>query len=159
MKHDFLRCKPANTPMEANVDLYFDDSHILDDSERYKRLIGKLIYLTVTKPNITFVVRVLSKFIHQPRETHWLAAMRVLPYIKSCLGKGLVYKKYKHIRISLYSDSKYANDRGDRKSTTGYCTFVGGNLVTWRSKKQDIVSRSSAEAEYRAMSHTACEIV
>ena len=64
-----------------------------------------------------------------------------------------------HVRIFGYSDSGYAGDRGDRKSTAGYCTFVGGNFVTWRSKKQDIVSRSSAEAEYRVMAHTACEMM
>ena len=68
--------------------------------------------------------------MHQPRETHWLAAMRVLVYIKSCPGKGLVYRKHGHVHSSEYSDSEYACDRGDRKSTIGYCTFVGGNLVT-----------------------------
>jgi len=64
-----------------------------------------------------------------------------------------------HVRIFGYSDSGYAGDRGDRKSTAGYCTFVGGNLVAWRRKKKDVVSNSSAEAEYKGMTHTACEIV
>ena len=68
--------------------------------------------------------------MHQPRETHWLAAMRVLTYIKSCPGKGLLYRKHRHVHISEYSDSKYVGDRGDRKSTTGYYIFVGENLVT-----------------------------
>ena len=77
--------------MEPNVNLKFDDSHTLDDPGRYRRLIGKLIYLTVTKPDITFVVGVLSRFMHQLRETYWLAAMRVLAYIKSCQRIGLVY--------------------------------------------------------------------
>jgi len=131
------------------VNLWFDNSYILDELGRYKRLIGKLIYLTVTKPDITFTVGVLSRFMHQPRETHWLAAMRVLPYIKSCPRK----KKHGHVCISGYSDSGYAGGRGDRKST------IGGNLVTWRSKKQDIVSYLSAKAEYRVMAHTACEMV
>ena len=97
--------------------------------------------------------------MHQPRETHWLAAIRILTYIKSCPRKGLVYIKHGHVRISEYSDSGYIGDRKDRKYTTEYCTFVGGNLVTLRSKKQDIVSRLSTEAEYRAMAHTACEMV
>jgi len=96
--------------------------------------------------------------MHQPRETHWLVAMRVLSYIKSCPGKRLVYRKHSHVRISGYFDSGYVGDPGDRKSTTGYCTFFGENMVTWRSKKKD-VSRSSAEAEYRVMVHTACEMV
>ena len=73
--------------------------------------------------------------MHQLREAHWLAAMRILAYIKSCPGKGLMYRKHEHWRISGYSDSGHAGDRGDRNSTTGYYTFVGGNIVTWRSKK------------------------
>jgi len=112
------------------VNLWFDDSHTLDDPGRYRRLIGKLIYLTVTRPDITFPVGVLSIFMHRPRETRWLAAMRVLTYIKSCPEKELVYRKHGHVHISGCSDSGYAGDRGDMKSTTGYCTFVGGNLVT-----------------------------
>jgi len=152
-----LGCKPANTPMEANVYLWFNDSHTLNDSGRYRRLIGELIYLTVTRPNITFVVGVRSRFMHQPRETHWLAAMRVLVCIKSGPKKGLVYRKHRHVHISGYSDSGYVGDREDRKSTTGYCIFVGENLATWRSKKQD-VSLSSVETEYRAMAHT-CEMM
>jgi len=130
-----LGCKPANTPIEANVDLWLNDSHILDDLGRHKRLIRKLINLTVTRPDITFALGVLSKFMHQPRKTHWLAVIRVLTYIKSCPGKELVYRKHRHVRISGYSDSGYAGDRRDRKSSTGYYTFVEGNLVTWRNKK------------------------
>ena len=93
--------------------------------------------------------------MHQPRETHWLATIRVFTYIKSCPGKGLVYKKHGHVSICLNLDAGYAGNRGDRKFITGYCTFVEGNLVTWRNKKQNVVSRSSAEAKYRAMTHTA----
>jgi len=70
-----------------------------------------------------------------------------------------VYRKHEHVRISGYSDSGYAGDREDKKSIISYCTFVRGNLVTWRSKKYDVVSRSSAEAEYRVMTHTICEVV
>ena len=115
--------------MKANADLWLADSHALDDSRRYRRLIGKLIYLTVTRPDITFVIAVLSKFLHQHREAHWLVATRVLAYIKSCPKKRLVYRKHRCVPISGYSNSGYAGDR-DKKSTTGYCTFVGGNLVT-----------------------------
>jgi len=68
--------------------------------------------------------------MHQPKEIHWLAAMKVLPYIKSCPRKELVYRKHGYVHMSKYSDSGYADDRGDRKSTIGYCTFVERNLVT-----------------------------
>jgi len=153
-----LRYKLASTLMEANVDLWHDNSYLLDDSGQYKRLIEKLIFLTVTRSDITFTFGVLSRFMHQPKEIHWIAALKILAYIKSSPEKSLLYKKHEHVRIFGYSDSEYAGDKGDRKSTTGYCTFVGGNLVTWRSKKQD-VSRSSTEAEYRAMARTTCEMI
>jgi len=68
--------------------------------------------------------------MHQPREVYWTAALRILVYIKSSPEKGLLYKKHRHVRIFGYSDSGYAGNKGDRKSTTGYCTFVGGNLMT-----------------------------
>ena len=91
--------------------------------------------LTVIRTDMTFIIGVLSRFMHQPKEIHWLVAMRVLAYIKSCPRKELVYRKHGHVHIFGYSDSGYADDRGNRKSTTGYCTFVERNLVTWRSKK------------------------
>ncbi|XP_020242757.1 uncharacterized protein LOC109820971 [Asparagus officinalis] len=123
--------------MEVNVDLWRDNSPLLDDASRYRRLIGKLIYLTVTRPDITFIVGVLS----------------------SCPGKGLMYKKHGYLHIYAYSDAGYAGDIGDRKSTSGFCTFIGGNMITWRSNKQYVVYRSSAEIEYRAMAHTVCEMI
>jgi len=73
--------------------------------------------------------------MHEPREAHWSAALRILAYIKGCPRKGLVYRKYGHVHVSGYSDSGYAGDRGDMINTTGYCTFIGGNFVTWRRKK------------------------
>ena len=102
-----------------------DDSHTLDDPGRYNRLIGKLIYLMMTRSYITFVVGVLSRFTHQPRETQWLVVLRVLAYIKSYPRKGLVYREHEHVRISGYSNSGYTGDQRDRKSTTGYCILVG----------------------------------
>ena len=94
-----------------------------------------------------------------PRITHWEGALRVLAYIKRAPGKGLIYRHHDHLRIKAYFDIRYVRDKGDRKSTAGYCTYVGGNLVTWHSRKQKFVSCSSVEAEYRAMAATACEMV
>ncbi|XP_020266951.1 uncharacterized protein LOC109842493 [Asparagus officinalis] len=125
-----LECKPASTPMEVNVDLWRDDTSLLDDAGQYRRLIEKLIYLIFTGPDITFAVGVLSRFMHKPREVHWTAALKILAYVKSCPGKGLLYKKHGHTHISAFSDAGYAGDMRDRKSTLGFCTFVGGNLVT-----------------------------
>ena len=83
----------------------------------------------------------------------------MLAYIKGAPGKGLLFEKHGHLNIEAFSDSSYVGDKADRKSTSGYYTYVGGNLVTWRSKKQNVVSHSSAEAKYRSMAQIACEMV
>ena len=106
---------------------------MMADANRYRRLLGKLIYLTLTRPDITYAVSVLSHFMHEPRMVHWEGALRVLAYIKRAPSKGLIYRCHDHLRIEAYSDVGYAGDKGDKKSTTGYCTYVEGNLVTWRS--------------------------
>ena len=97
--------------------------------------------------------------MHEPRTVHGQGTLRVLAYVKRVLGKGLVYRKMSHLQVEAYLESGYARDKGDRKSTFGFCTYVGGNLVTWQSKKQGIVSRSSAEVEYRSMARTVSKMM
>ncbi|KAA0035929.1 Cysteine-rich RLK (RECEPTOR-like protein kinase) 8 [Cucumis melo var. makuwa] len=118
---------------------------------------GKLIYLSHTRPDISFAVSVVSQFMQAPYEKHMEPVNRILRYLKNTPGKGLMFRKTNRKTIEAYTDSDWAGSVIDRKSTSGYCTFVWGNLVTWRSKKQSIVARSSAEAEYRAMSLGICE--
>ena len=89
----------------------------------------------------------------------FVRALRVLAYIKRAPGRGLIYRRHDHLCIEAYSDTGYAGDKGDRKSTIGYCTYIGGNLVTWRSQKHKVVSCSNAKCEYRAMAETAREMV
>ncbi|KAJ9554960.1 hypothetical protein OSB04_009574 [Centaurea solstitialis] len=132
-----LGAAPAKTPMEQGTKLS-DDSEPLRDLEKYRRLIGRLIYLTVSRPDITYAVHVLSRFMHQPRKDHWNAALRVVRYLKGApdwLGCPMT-----------------------RRSTTGYCVFLGDSLISWRSKRQKTVSLSSAEAENRAMAGACCEL-
>ncbi|XP_071927547.1 uncharacterized mitochondrial protein AtMg00810-like isoform X1 [Coffea arabica] len=154
-----LGCRPVDTPMDPNVKLAGDQGALLDDPKQYRRLVGKLNYLTVTRPDISFAVSVVSQFLDTPRTSHWDAVIRILRYLKSAPGKGLLYQNHGHTDIEGYSDADWAGSASDRRSTTGYCVFVGGNLVSWKSKKQTVVSRSSAESEYRAMAHTVCELV
>ncbi|RVX07421.1 Retrovirus-related Pol polyprotein from transposon RE1 [Vitis vinifera] len=122
-----LGAAPIDTPMERGLKLS-DKSDLLKDQGRYRRLVGRLIYLTVSRPDITYAVHVLSRFMHQPRKAHMEAAFRV-------------------VRCPL-----------TRRSTTGYCVFLGPSLISWRSKRQKTVSLSSAEAEYRAMTGACCEL-
>uniref|UniRef100_A0A2N9FUB4 Integrase catalytic domain-containing protein n=1 Tax=Fagus sylvatica TaxID=28930 RepID=A0A2N9FUB4_FAGSY len=154
----YLGSKPVATPMESNLKLMPDEGEFIDDPDTYRRLVGKLIYLTITRPDISYAVSVVSQFMTNPRVPHMNAVIRILKYLKNAPGRGLFYRSSGHLRIEGYTDADWAGSPSDRKSTTGYCTFIGGNLVTWRSKKQSVVARSSAEAEYRAMAHSTCEL-
>ncbi|KAL4025768.1 hypothetical protein IC575_014173 [Cucumis melo] len=152
-----LGCRPADTPIEFNCKLGNSDNQVPVDKEQYQRLVGKLIYLSHTRPDISFAVSVVSQFMQAAYEKHMEVVNRILRYLKNTPGKGLMFRKTNRKTIEAYTDSDWAGSVIDRKSTSGYCTFVWGNLVTWRSKKQSVVARSSAEAEYRAMSLGICE--
>ncbi|RVX00895.1 Retrovirus-related Pol polyprotein from transposon TNT 1-94 [Vitis vinifera] len=146
-----LGCKPAETPMDTTVKLEESDGSAPVDKGRYQRLVGKLIYLSYTRPDIGLSVSVVSQFMNNPTEKHMTAVIRILRYLKMTPGKGLFFQRITKKEIEIFSDADWAGSVTDRRSTSGYCSFVWGNLVTWRSKKQSKVARSSAEAEFRAM--------
>lgn len=125
--------------------------------DRYQRLVGKLIYLSHTRPDIAFAVSLVSQHMHSPKESDLEAVYKILRYLKGSVGKGLLFKKGERKEVEVFTDADWAGSIEDRRSTTGYCTFVWGNLVTWRSKKQNVVARSSAEAEFRAVAQGICE--
>jgi len=97
--------------------------------------------------------------MHSPSKEHMKVVTQVLRYLKSSPGKGILFKKGENLKIKRYTDADWARSIEDRRSTSGYFTFMGGNLVTWRSKKQEVVARSSAEAEYRGMAKAICELL
>ncbi|RVW56241.1 Retrovirus-related Pol polyprotein from transposon RE1 [Vitis vinifera] len=152
-----LGAAPIDTPMERGLKLS-DKSDLLKDQGRYRRLVGRLIYLTVSRPDITYAVHVLSRFMHQPRKAHMEAAFRVVRYLKNAPGQGLFFSSNNDLRLRAYCDSDWAGCPLTRRSTTGYCVFLGPSLISWRSKRQKTVSLSSAETEYRAMTGACCEL-
>ena len=144
----FLECKLADTPIIQNHKLgeYLDQ--VPADKQKYQRLVGKLIYLSHTHLDIAYAVSVVRQFMHCPSKDRMDAVMRILRYLKSSPGKGLMFSKNDHLNVDGYIDADWARNITDRKSTSGYFTFVGGNLVTWRSKKQKVVALFSAKAEF-----------
>ena len=125
-----LECKPTDTPIIQNHKLgeYFDQVPV--DKLRYQWLVGKPIYLSHTCPDIAYAMSVVSQFMHCPSEDHKDAVMRILRYLKSSPGKGLMFLKNDHLNVDGYTDANWAGNITDSKSTSGYFTFVGDNLVT-----------------------------
>nr|GFA24329.1 putative reverse transcriptase, RNA-dependent DNA polymerase [Tanacetum cinerariifolium] len=141
-----INCKPGDTPMMVNQKLFMEKKAKLADQNRYQRLVRKLIYLSHTRPDIAHAVGVV---------THMYAALRIVKYLKGTAGHGVLFRSNGHLNIQMYTD----RDKGNRQSTSGYFSLVGGNLVTWRSKKQKVVSLLSAEAEFRGKDGTAALFV
>ena len=125
----------------------------------YQCLVGRLIYVSHTQSDIAYAVSVISQFIDSPKEAQLQATYRVLQYLKGTLGKGILLKRNEGLVLETYTDADYAGSIIDRRSTSRYCTFLDGNLVTWKSKKQNVVARSSAETEFRAMAQGVCELL
>ncbi|XP_073265499.1 uncharacterized protein [Populus alba] len=155
----FSGAKPVSFPMETTLKLStHDSSPVLSDPASYRRLIGRLLYLTITRPDISYAIQNLSQYISNPHITHLQAAERVLRYIKATPGQGLLLKADSTFHLKAYSDSDWGGCIDTRRSVTGYLVFLGDSLISWKSKKQPTVSRSSAEAEYRALATTSCEL-
>ncbi|XP_062104525.1 uncharacterized mitochondrial protein AtMg00810-like [Humulus lupulus] len=140
-----LDCKASKTPIElGNKHRMLKGEPV--DKERYQQLDGKLIYLSHTRPAINFVVSLVSQHMHDPRQGHLNVLYRVLKYLKRTPGKGLFFKKTVERKVEVFSDADWTRLINDKKSTSGYCTLLWGNLLTWRSKKPTVVARSSIKA-------------
>lgn len=157
-----LAAKPVTTPLPENCVLAVDESEtdkFLKDIGEYQKLLGKLIYLTHTRPDISYAVHCLSQYMHSPLQSHLKIALRVLRYLKNAPGTGIqIYKESDH-KMRCYTDSDWAKCLKTRRSVSGFCVFFGKTLISWKSKKQATISRSSAEAEYRCMASATCEVV
>ena len=152
-----IGAKPYAAPCVAGSKLSSHSGDPLPDITEYRQIVGALQYCTLTRPEISYSVNQLCQHLHSPTTTHWSSAKRVLRYLKGTIDYGLYYTPGS-LNLHAYSDSDWAGDPDDRRSTTGYGVFLGPCLVSWCAKKQPIVSRSSTEAEYRALAMTVAEV-
>ena len=154
-------CKSTSTPLSTSESLSRAVGTALgpEDSFRYRSIVGGLQYLTLTRPDISFAVNKVCQFLSQPTDVHWEAVKRILRYIKGTLHTGLKFRRSSFTGISIFTDADWAGCVDDRLSTSGYAIFVGPNLVSWSSKKQPTVSRSSTEAEYKALANGVAEAI
>jgi len=150
--------KPAKFPLPQGLHLSEVTAPLLPDPEPYRRLVGRLLYLTLIRSDISYAVQHLSQFIHQPAQAHYQAALHVLRYLKGTPNMGLYYPASCDFQLTAYCDADWGTCRLSAKSLTGYCIFLGSSLISWKTKKQKTVAKSSAKAEYRAMSATTSEL-
>ena len=150
-------CHPTATPVDARSKLSGIDGAPVADPSEYRSLAGALQYLTLTRPDLAYAVQQVCLFMHDPREPHLALVKRILRYVKGSLSAGLLLGAGAVDQIIAYSDADWAGCPDTRRSTSGFCVFLGDNLVSWSSKRQTTVSRSRAEAEYRAVAHVVAE--
>ncbi|KAK4382085.1 Retrovirus-related Pol polyprotein from transposon RE1 [Sesamum angolense] len=153
-----LEAKAASTPLPQGLKLTSDCGALLQNPDSYRCLVGRLLYLSFTRPDISHSVQQLSQFLNHPCELHMSAALHVVKYLKGCPSKGLFLPALNSFTLTAYSDADWASCPDSRRSLTGFCIFLGTTLVSWKTKKQTTVSRSTAEAEYRSMAAAVCEI-
>jgi hypothetical protein len=154
-----LTCKPTPTPIVTSLKLSKDDSGSNVDPTLFKRLVGSLMYLTTTRPNIMYGFSLISRFMEAPKDSHWKVGKRILRYVNGTRNFGISYSKTDEFELIGYTDSDCVSSIDDRKSTSGYVFHFGNGVVSWSSKKQPIVSLSSTEAEYVAATSAACQAV
>jgi hypothetical protein len=152
-----LATKPCPTPMQPQLQLHKTSGTPISDPTAYRRLIGRLLYLTHSRPEISYAVSKLSQFLDAPTDLHMLAGLHVLKFLKNHPGQGLFFSSSSLLTLKGYPDSDWGACPDTRRSTTGFCFFIGTSLVSWKSKKQAVVSMSSSEAEYRALAQATCE--
>ncbi|CAL1374789.1 unnamed protein product [Linum trigynum] len=152
-------CQPCSTPMEQNLKLCRDDGDLLPDGSLYRSIVGSLIYLNHTRPDIIYAVQVVSQFMSAPRSSHLVQVMRILRYLKGTQDVGLFFPSEGESVLEAYADADFAGCLDTRRSTSEWCVKIGSSFISWRCKKQERVSKSSTEAEYRSMSEVTSELV
>ena len=143
-------CKPAPSPFQSGVKLSLTCTSPEVDATLYRQLVGSLLYLTDSRPDISFVVGLVARYMQHPHESHWKATKRILRYIRGTVQFGIHYSTGATLLLVGFTDSDWAGDPDDRKSTAGYVFTLGSGPITWACKKQSALALSSAEAEYHA---------
>jgi hypothetical protein len=146
-------------PMQQNVKLSCVDGSKEVNDTMYRQTVGSLNYITITRPDISYSMSVLSQFMEKPLEIHWNATKEVLRYLKGTLDYGIKYTDASDVELTSYLDFDWAGNTDDQRSTTGYAFGIGSGVVSWSSKKKPIVSLSSLEFEYKALCAATCEVV
>jgi histone deacetylase 1/2 len=160
-KVGMTQCTTCPTPMSSTEKLSLIDGNPLgsNDVTTYRSIVGALQYLTLTRLDLSYSVNKVCQFLHAPTTTHWTAVKRILRYVQGTVKLGLTFQKSASSLLSAFSDADWAGCIDDRRSTGGFAVFFGPNLISWSARKQATVSRSSTEAEYKALANATTELI
>lgn len=156
-KFNMINTKPVSTPLDANNKLTLTKGERLQNPTQFRTLVGSFQYLAFTCPDLAFAVNKLSQYMHRSTVDHWTAAKRVLRYLAGTVNHGILLWKHNHLTLHAYFDADWAGG-DDFVSTNGYVLYLGGHPISWSSKKQKGVARSTTEAEYRSVANTSSEL-
>ncbi|XP_022032461.1 uncharacterized mitochondrial protein AtMg00810-like [Helianthus annuus] len=151
-------CKPVATPVDTKPKLGSNAGVDFDDPTLYRSLAGALQYLTFTRPDICYAVQQVCMYMHAPKVDHWNALKRIIRYLQGTSSHGLTIGTSADFSLRAYTDADWAGCPDTRRSTSGYCVYLGSNIISWSSKRQSVISRSSAEVEYRGVANVVAEL-
>ncbi|XP_057969365.1 secreted RxLR effector protein 161-like [Malania oleifera] len=149
----------VHNPIISGFKLVKDEGEVKVDKTYYKQIVGSLMYLTATRPDMIFVVSLITRYMENPTELHLQAAKRVLRYLKGTTGFGIFYKKGGDNELVAYTNSNYTGDSEDRKSASGYVFLQSSGAASWSSRKQPVVSLSTTKVEFIVAASCACQAV
>ncbi|KAJ0590495.1 putative RNA-directed DNA polymerase [Helianthus annuus] len=151
-------CKSVATPVDTKPKLSASSGEPFEDPTLYHSLASALQYLTFTRPDISYAVQQVCMHMHSPQHDHWNSVKRIIRYLQGTTSFGLTLGTFSDLSLRAYTDADWAGCPDTRRSTSGYCVYLGSNLLSWSSKRQAVVSRSSAEVEYRGVANVVAEL-
>ncbi len=157
-KYGMVGYKPISVPLDQNGKLSANASEVLEDATMYRKIVGSLIYMTITRPDLNYTIGLESQFIQVPRKPHLDGVRHTLHYVSATADYGLFYEASTELQVHGYTDADWAGSISDKRSTSGFMFSFGSAAVTWSSKKQPTVALSSTEAKYRGAAMAACEV-
>ncbi|KAL8155424.1 hypothetical protein AgCh_000710 [Apium graveolens] len=158
-EHHMANAKGVQTPLSSSEILTLHDSSPSTDIQTFRKIVGSLQYLQITRPDVSFAVNKLAQFMHKPSAKHFQALKRILRYLKETIYYGLYFWHSQPLSLTAFADADLGGCADSARSTTAYVIYLGPNVISWKSARQKSVSRSSTEAEYKALAHAAAELM